>query len=297
MKPLTIHRQGNALLGRDGLTWEGLPGEFQRAFPDLSPKYIDDVSLLACVAAARAFDGTLPSFPEEQRKAFAIIVGTAFGAIDSTLEFDAQALEKGPNAVNPMDFPNTVANAAGSRIGIWMQLMGPNVTLTNGGTSLIDALGFGWEGYNSGLFQRCLIGAVDKLPAFLRPLVGSNPDELREGACAFLASGASEGDFLYQVTDYFAIQLKEDLSLPVALIPSFKRLLEGVEWLGCPQGAPLEALFPPSLTRTPPPASLVELGLGGLESLNTFLSAAPSCGVVGAFSKPERKISFIKIKK
>lgn len=175
MKPLAVHRQGEAFLDQDGLTVENLPDEFQKAFPDLSPKYIDSVSLLASIAASRALKEGISSFTEEQRKDFAVIVGSAFGAIDSTITFDAQALEKGPNAVNPMDFPNTVANAAGSRIGIWLQLKGPNVTLTNGGTSLIDAIGFAWEGYNSGLFQRCLVGAVDKVPAFLKPL--ANPEE------------------------------------------------------------------------------------------------------------------------
>src|SRR3970040_1941391 len=112
MRQLFIHRKGEAILGRDGLAVDGLPDEFQKFFPDISPKYIDSLSLLAGIAAGRAL-GAGPRPAGEIARDFAVILGSGFGAIDSTVEFDTQALLKGPNTVNPMDFPNTVANAAG----------------------------------------------------------------------------------------------------------------------------------------------------------------------------------------
>lgn len=299
MKPLFLLSKGEALLGRGGLTVENLPTEFKKTFPDQDPKYIDKVSQLAGIAATRALKDSESPLPEEMRKDFAVIVGSAFGAIDSTIDFDTQALAKGPNAVNPMDFPNTVANAAGSRIGIWMQLKGPNVTLTNGNTSLLDAVGFALQGYNNGLFQRCFVGAADKVPDFLKPSAtgNSSASNIQEGACFFLASASAEGRVLCRLTDYFALQLKPDLGLPKVFQSQFERLWDGVEWLGCPEEMPLKTGFPQGLTRTSPGPTVMEVGLGGLESLNAFLASSFSRGVIAVFSKPERKISFVKIEK
>lgn len=299
MKPLFLRRMGTVFLDRDGLTPEILSMEFKNFFPQEDARYIDDVSKLAGIAASRAWEGGAQNFTPESRKDFAVIVGTALGGIDSTVRFDAQALQKGPNAVNPMDFPNTVANAAGSRIGIWLQLKGPNVTLTNGGTSLLDAIGFSFQAYNNGLFQNCLVGAVDKAPPFLKLALfkGSSPPLFREGSCLFFASGLAEGKSLGQVTDFFSLQLKGDFIIPPAFNRDFEGLWEGVEWLGCPEGLPLESRFPTGLFRHIPPPSVIELGLGGMESLETFLEGPLHRGVVAAYSKPERKFSFIKIEK
>lgn len=297
MKPLYLLQKGQTILGRDGLTLEGLSGEFKGFFPQEDPRYVDNISKLAGIAAGRAWKGGAQGFTGDFRKDFAVIMGSAFGAIDSTVEFDAEALQKGPNAVNPMDFPNTVHNAAGSRIGIWMQLKGPNVTLTNGGTSFIDAIGFGFQGVNNGFFQHCFVGAVDIVPAFLRPLEKRNSivPEFREGACLFLASDSAKQKFLGQVTDFFSLQLKKDLSFPTSFMPRLEELWAGTEWLGCPEGIPLEARFPKGLVRHSPPSSVMELGLGGMESLDVFLETSCSCGIIAAFSGPERKVSFIKI--
>jgi hypothetical protein len=173
------------------------------------------------------------------------------------------------------------------------------VTLTNGGTSLIDAIGFAWEAFNSGLFQRCIVGAVEKIPNFLKPLAAPalDPVEWREGACLFLGSGVENGDFLFKVEDYFAVQLKPDFSLPKGFLNRFERLFDGVEWLGVPGKTPLEAKFPANLVRYSPNPSVMELGLSGFKALEFFLSGSQLCGIIAAFSKPERKFSFIKISK
>ncbi len=299
MNPLYLLQKGEAILGRDGLTLDLLATEFKKFFPQEDPRYIDDASKLAGLAASHAWEGAADVFGPETQKDFAVIVGTALGAIDSTIGFDAQALQSGPNAVNPMDFPNTVANAAGSRIGIWLQLRGPNVTLTNGGTSFLDSIGFGFQSVNNGIFQDCFVGAVDKVPAFLRPLATSDDThfELREGSCFFLASDSAQQKYLVQIIDFLSLQLKTDFMVPKCFLPCFERLWEGIEWIGCPAGAPLESKFPRGLTRYSPPTSVFELGLGGLESLEAFLKAPASSGIIAAFSKPERKFSFIKVKK
>jgi hypothetical protein len=60
---------------------------------------------------------------------------------------------------------------------------------------------------------------------------------------------------------------------------------------------PLLEQFPRNITPSFSGDFLSELGLGGLDSLNRFLSEASSCGIVGAMSNIERKISFLKVRK
>ncbi len=297
MKPLLVHRKGEIFLGRDGGSVESLPTEFQKVFPGVSPKYIDPLSLMAGIAAGRALDGRGTAFSEETRRDFSVIVGSALGAMESVVDFDGQAVSKGPNTVNPMDFPNTVANAAGSRIGIWLQLKGPNVTLTNGDTSFLDAVGFAWEGMNSGLFSDCLVGAAEKAPSFLHPPPSPGPAETRwkEGACFLLASGVEREETLFEVTDYFSLQLKPDGSPPPAFVPRLEGFWQGVEWLGAPAGTPLESRLPQGLKRYVPNPAVFELGLGGLEALEAFLASSHFRGVIAVFSGMERKISLLKI--
>lgn len=297
MKPLILRSKGEVLLGRDGFTLESLPETFQKSFPDVPPKYIDSLSLMAGIAAGRAFQGTQLS--AEVRQNFAVILGSGFGAMDSVVDFDRQGLLNGPNTVNPMDFPNTVANAAGSRIGIWLQLKGPNVTLTNGDTAFIDAIGFAWEGFNDGLFRDCLVGAMEKIPAFLKPLAASPaaPKEIKEGACFLWASSAENQEALFEVTDYFSLQFKPDFRVPGGHLSRWEGLWGGVEWLGCPTHASFESLLPQNVSRYSPNPAVLELGLGGLDSLNHFLSSAGTQGIIAAVSESERKLSLIKVTK
>ena len=286
----------SAFLGEDGLNLGTLPGEFQKFFPDQSPKYIDPLSLLAGIAAGRIFHpGDNPPKPDPED---AVILGTAFGALDSSMEFDRQALLKGPNSVNPMEFPNTVANAAGSRIGIWLQLKGPNVTLTNGGTSFIDALGFAWEGMNGGLFRRCLVGAADKVPDFLKPspTEGKSPNSIKEGAFLLLTTGEESEGFL-QVENYFSVQWKPDGTLPQGYHNPLNDFFENVEWLGLPLGSPAERFVPQRTVRFIPESSIMELGMGGQAALDHFLSSSKRTGVLGSVAAEERRVSLVKLRR
>lgn len=293
---MAIHRMGKALLGPGALSLEGLPAEFQKRFPEVSPKYIDTASLLAGIAAVEALQGS--NLTEEERKDFSVVLGSALGTLESVLDFDGQALQKGPNAVNPMDFPNTVANAPGSRVGIWLQLKGPNVTLTNGGTAFLDALGFAWEALKGGLFRRGLVGAVERVPEPLRGLAQkiTGGKGAQEGACLLLAGGTGSMPPLFEVLDYFSVQLRRDLAFPSAFISRWEPLWEGVEWLGCPLGVPLEERFPTKVDRWASSGGQ-EFGLGGVGAMEAFLTSSRRLAVLGAYSPGERKLSFVKIGK
>ncbi len=290
MRPLFILGKGEILLGVNGTGEESLPILFQELFPELSPKYIDPLSLMAGMAAKKALDSASQPLEADARRHCAVVLGTGFGALESSVAFDQQALLKGPNTVNPMDFPNTVANAAGSRIGIWLQLKGPNVTLTNGGTSLLDALGFAWEGLNSGLFQRCLVGAAEKIPNFLR---ASAP--VGDGAILFLGTGEESSGTSFGVEDFLSIQWKRDGTIPLPFRSRLDDFWGGVEWAALPEGSPLGPFLPDGISRGAAGDPAREQGMGGRKALEDFFSSGWPSGVVASMAAEERRVTLVKL--
>jgi len=48
-----------------------------------------------------------------------LVLGTMFGSAHTISEFDRRGLTEGPSYVSPMDFANTVLNAAAGQTAIW----------------------------------------------------------------------------------------------------------------------------------------------------------------------------------
>lgn len=70
----------------------------------------------------------------------AIVVGSRTAAYRETLQFAAEIESLGPALVNPALFPPTVMNAAAGIAAIEHRCEGPNVTVTDGVQSALDAL-------------------------------------------------------------------------------------------------------------------------------------------------------------
>lgn len=118
--------------------------DIQDALPGISVRSVDRQSIFAGIAVRRAVaaywegGGLKPD-------ATGVVLGTTFGAVTSIGSFYRQALREGFNATSPMEFPNTVANAPASRVGIWFGFKGPNVTLADGLVSGLDAVGYAYD--------------------------------------------------------------------------------------------------------------------------------------------------------
>ena len=91
-----------------------------------------------------------------------LVLGTMFGSVHTIGKFDRHALEQGPACASPMDFANTVINAAAGQTAIWHNLRGINSTVASGSTSGLAALGYASDLIRFGDQTAILAGGVDE---------------------------------------------------------------------------------------------------------------------------------------
>src|SRR5579864_3488319 len=91
-----------------------------------------------------------------------LVLGTMFGSMHTISEFDRRGLTEGPSYVSPMDFANTVLNAAAGQTAIWHNLRGINSTIACGATSGLMALGYAADLIRYGGHTALLAGGADE---------------------------------------------------------------------------------------------------------------------------------------
>jgi 3-oxoacyl-[acyl-carrier-protein] synthase II len=143
-------------------------GQVKDFFPEQSLgrkglKYLDRCAQLLGVATGLALADAGLSIQPADNSATGLVVGTAFGGLNSICRFDQQALTQGPHYVNPMDFPNTVINSAAGQTAIRYGLVGLNATITAGCTSSLHAIKYGVDSIRTGQAAIVLAGGVEEL--------------------------------------------------------------------------------------------------------------------------------------
>jgi len=91
-----------------------------------------------------------------------LVLGTTFGSVHTISKFDRRALTQGPSCASPMDFANTVINAAAGQTAIWHKLRGINSTIACGSTSGLMALGYATDLIRYGYQTAILAGGADE---------------------------------------------------------------------------------------------------------------------------------------
>jgi 3-oxoacyl-[acyl-carrier-protein] synthase II len=86
-----------------------------------------------------------------------------FGSVHTISAFDRRALTAGPIYAKPMDFANSVINAAAGQTAIWHDLRGVNTTLSGGTTAGLQALGYAADLVAGGRAEAVLAGGADEL--------------------------------------------------------------------------------------------------------------------------------------
>lgn len=124
---------------------------------------LDRTSRLLTVAAQLALtnSGWTPELIEESEVGLA--VGTMFCGAHTISDFDVRALKEGPNRASPLDFANTVINAAAGQAALWHKLRGPNTTVSAGSTSGLQAIAYAFDLVRNGRVRAVLTGGVEEL--------------------------------------------------------------------------------------------------------------------------------------
>ncbi|MDA8018717.1 MAG: hypothetical protein MPN21_14845 [Thermoanaerobaculia bacterium] len=124
---------------------------------------IDRTGQLAIVAAQRALAEAGWTAERRTVQEVGLVLGTMFGSLHTISAFDRRGVEAGPKYVKPLDFANSVINAAAGQAAIWLGLRGPNSTVTGGCVAGLQALAQACELIRSGRSDALLAGGADEL--------------------------------------------------------------------------------------------------------------------------------------
>ncbi|HPD56228.1 MAG TPA: beta-ketoacyl-[acyl-carrier-protein] synthase family protein [Smithellaceae bacterium] len=127
---------------------------------------MDRISPMAVASARLALEDAKIQITQENRDRVGIILGTAFGATDVTVQFAENLLGQGPAAVNPILVPNTVMNAPAGHASIELGFRGVNTTVTHYAVSAEIAIAYALEEIRRGTADFILAGGVDILSKF-----------------------------------------------------------------------------------------------------------------------------------
>ncbi len=117
-------------------------------------------ALAAAVGQAIGHPATGQLPPPGER---ALVMGTCAAALHEVMGFMEETMSVGASLVNPGLFPFTVINAAAGVAAIEHDCRGPNLTLSNGRTSVFDALAYAADLVASGRAQIAFVGGFEGL--------------------------------------------------------------------------------------------------------------------------------------
>ncbi len=92
-----------------------------------------------------------------------VAMGTAFGPVQTSVDYMKEYVEKGAALAPPQLFAESVANAPGSHVGIDFGLRGFNVTLTQRESSALAALMYGASQVAKGTVPAAIAGGVEEV--------------------------------------------------------------------------------------------------------------------------------------
>jgi len=143
-------------------------------------------AVLAAAAIENLLSGVPAGLPNLSDGACALLVGTAFGHVESKKEFHRSARTEGTRLVSPIVFPNTIINSLAGHAAILFKITGPNSTVTSGRRSGLEAVLRAITLLDAGRASRAIVvGCEEVSPTLLRAL-GGRGGPAGEAAAAML---------------------------------------------------------------------------------------------------------------
>ena len=126
--------------------------------PLMKMRRMNGLSRLAVAAARLAIEDCGTTLSPET----GVAIGTAFGPVQTSVEYMQEYVEKGASLAPPQLFAESVANAPGSHIAIEWGLRGFNLTITQRESSALAAAMYAATQLVKGSAQASLIGGVEE---------------------------------------------------------------------------------------------------------------------------------------
>jgi len=124
---------------------------------------VDRTARLLLVAAQQALESSGWTAERRTQHEIGLVLGTVFCSVRTIAEFDRRAVQLGPSYASPLDFANSVINAAAGQAAIWHDLRGVNSTVAAGEASGLLALAYGTDLIRSGRADALLAGGAEEL--------------------------------------------------------------------------------------------------------------------------------------
>jgi 3-oxoacyl-[acyl-carrier-protein] synthase II len=124
---------------------------------------VDRTSRLVLVAAQKALESSGWTPELRARAEVGLALGTNFCSVRTIAEFDRRGLQLGPSYASPLDFANSVINAAAGQAAIWHDLRGINSTISAGEASGLQAIAYAADLVRGGGAEVMLAGGVEEL--------------------------------------------------------------------------------------------------------------------------------------
>jgi 3-oxoacyl-(acyl-carrier-protein) synthase len=124
---------------------------------------LDRTGKLAAVGVQLALSDSGWTADLRRERPLGLILGTMFCSVRTIGEFDRRAQSAGIEYASPMDFSNTVLNAAAGQVAIWHRLRGVNTTISAGAVSGVHALGYAAQLIRTGRADALVAGGVEEL--------------------------------------------------------------------------------------------------------------------------------------
>ena len=96
-----------------------------------------------------------------------VALGTTFGPVQTSVDYLQEYVEKGAPLAPPQLFAESVANAAGSHVGIEFGLRGFNITITQRESSALSALMYACSQIAKGMVPAAVAGGVEEVNEIL----------------------------------------------------------------------------------------------------------------------------------
>lgn len=150
------------------------------ALPFITEKQAQKMSRftqLALVAAKKAMADTHYYLDETNNRRLGVILGTGIGGIEVVEHQHKDFMEKGPGKINPFAAASIVPHAATTEISVLLGIKGPNMTVSTGCSSGLNAIGMAYDSIKQGRAEAMLAGGTE---APLSPLTFATFDAARE---------------------------------------------------------------------------------------------------------------------